>query len=154
MDLIDRGAVAQFCGCIAENSFIGRAVVEPAAFTIHYRDHVGCVIGDKLEQLVTMRKLSPDSLKLKVLVHRVEIEQQNEGCKAANPFSGISPAGSGGLGILAEVAQKDDSRSQRERDGYRETPKPPLPTIDLADSSRRFSRIQGSGIFKLTWHMA
>src|SRR6266566_4938310 len=109
MDLIDRGAVAQFCGCIAENSFIGWAVVEPAAFTIH--------------------KLSPDSLKLKVLVHRVEIEQQNEGCKAANPFSGISPVGSGGLGMLAEVAQKDDSRSQRERDSYREAPKPPLPTF-------------------------
>ena len=133
MDLIDRGAGAQFCGCIAENSFIGGAVVEPAAFTVYYRDHVSCVLSDELKQLVTIRKLSPDSLKLKVLVHRVEIEQQNEGSKAANPFSGISPVGSGGLGMLAEVAQKDDSRSQRERDGYRETPKPPLPALDLAD---------------------
>src|SRR5256885_5364067 len=128
MDLINRGAVAQFCGCIAENSFIGRAVIKPAAFTVHYGDHVGCILSDELKQLVTIRKLSPDSLKLKVLVHRVEIEQQNESSQAANPFSGISPVASGGFGMLAEVAQKDDSRSQCERNGYRETPKPPLPT--------------------------
>ena len=78
MDLIDRGAVAQFCGCIAENSFIGRAVVEPAVFTIHYRDHVGCVFSNELKQLVPLDQLPPDSLQLQVLVHRVEIEQQNE----------------------------------------------------------------------------
>src|SRR5207302_10774600 len=97
MDLIDRGAGAQFCGCIAENSFIGGAVVEPAAFTIHYRDHVGCVLGGELKQLVTIRKLSPDTLKSKVVVHRVEIEQQYEASKDANRFSGISPVGIGGL---------------------------------------------------------
>ena len=56
--------------------------------------------------MVALRKPSPDSLKLQVLVHRVDVKQQNECSQSANPFSEISPVGSAGFGMIAEERQK------------------------------------------------
>src|SRR6267154_2556730 len=152
MNLIDGGAAAQFLRRVPKHLLISRAVVEPAAFTIHHCDHVGCVLSDELEQLVTLRKLTPDSLKLQVLVHRVDVEQQNESSQSSNPFSEISPVGSVGFGMVAEESQKDDSRSQSERDGYGKSPKPPLPAFDLAGPERRPPSAPGGGVMKIERH--
>src|SRR5579863_4106238 len=144
MNLLDGGSAAQFLGGISEHFLIGRTVIEPTARAIDHRDHVRCILTDELKQLVTLSKLAPDSLELQVLVHRIDVEQQNEGRQPANPFPEISPVGSRGFGVLAEEGKKHNSRSQRQRDGYSESPKPPLPPFDLASAERCFPASLGS----------
>src|SRR5712692_9910624 len=102
MNLIDGGTAAQFLGGVPEHLLIGRAVIKPSASTIYHCDHVRCVLSDELEQLVPLSKLATDTLKLKVLVHLVDVKQQNECSQHANPFSEISPVGSSGFGMVAE----------------------------------------------------
>jgi hypothetical protein len=55
--------------------------------------------------------------------------------------------------MVAEKGQKDDSRSQCERDGYSETPQPPLPAFDLASSERSLPLAPWGGILKIDRHL-
>jgi len=45
--------------------------------------------------------------------------------------------------MIAEERQKDDPRSQRQRNGYGKSPKPPLPIFDLAGWERSPPRTPG-----------
>ncbi|MGO9517627.1 MAG: hypothetical protein ACLPND_11325 [Candidatus Korobacteraceae bacterium] len=70
------------------------AGIEPVPGAINDCNHVGGVLGDNFEKLIALGKFATDSLELKLLVNRVDIEQEYKARQPAYPLLKIKPLGS------------------------------------------------------------
>src|SRR5580698_827249 len=76
VNLLEARGGLQFRGRITQNFLIGNAVENPPPFHIHDCDHVGGVLAYKVKQLFPIDQLTADSVNQKVLIDRVEIEEE------------------------------------------------------------------------------
>src|ERR1700722_5064949 len=68
-------------GCrVAQNTFIGGAVVETLAFRIDQRDHIGGVFGDDLKKLFALPGLAPDVEDVELQVRGQYDQRDNRRC--------------------------------------------------------------------------
>jgi len=77
MNLLQWRCRIQFVLAIAEDRLIGRAVVNAMPVPIDHGDHVCSVFTDKLKEAIPLSQLPTDTLQLKVLIDRVNIEQED-----------------------------------------------------------------------------
>ncbi len=136
MDLLNRRSIFQVFGRIPQHLLVRGTVVEPAAFAVHQRNHVRRVFADELKKLVTLRQLPADALQLKMLIDRVQVEQQHQTGQPAHPLAQVEPIVGVRLQVKPGKSERDNAQGQRQGDRNRESPKPPLPAFDLAHLHR------------------
>src|SRR5208282_2276933 len=71
MNLLGRRSGFQVLGRIPEDLLIGGAVVQPATIAVDQRDHIGGILTDELEKLISLSQLASNALELHVLINRV-----------------------------------------------------------------------------------
>ena len=97
MNLLEKRGALQLLVAVAENSRVGRAVVEPAPGRIHDGDHVGGVLADQAEKLFAFHQLMSNPIDLDLLIDRVDVEEQHQADEAANSQAQVQ---------LVEVARR------------------------------------------------
>ena len=58
MNLLERRGLAQLRRRVAEHSLVGGAVVQAPSLDVDQGNHVGCVFGDRLEDLVFLAEFA------------------------------------------------------------------------------------------------
>ena len=101
---------------------VGGAVIDSLTRRIHHRNHICGVFGNEPKQFVMLRELAANSLKLQMLINRIDIEQQNESSQAANTLGKIKPIKGLFAAAIRTKRKKDDSSSQCQRYGYGKNP--------------------------------
>src|SRR5581483_437867 len=122
------------------------------AVAVDHRNHVGGVFGDQLEKLVAVGQFTANALQLKVLPHRVNIEDEHQGGESADPLFEVGPVLRADGIFTSEEREKDDTRGEGERHNDGEGPKPPLAAFDLLNFERWYSQASGGSSCRLRRH--
>ena len=57
------------------------------------RDHIGGILGDDCKELILFRQFAADSLELKLLVNRIDVEQEYKARQSTDPLLQVKPLG-------------------------------------------------------------
>jgi hypothetical protein len=76
MNLLKSRRVFQFLWRVPEDLLVGKAVVNALAIHVNYGDHVGGILTDEAEKLLSSRELTADPMDLKLLIDTVKVKQQ------------------------------------------------------------------------------
>src|SRR5271156_2474464 len=71
-----------------------------------------------------------------MLIDGVDVEQQDQAGQAAHPFPQVKPIAGVRLKVKPGKSEGDEAEGERQGDGDREAPKPPLPAFDVAHLHR------------------
>src|SRR5208282_2681 len=85
VNLFQRRA-GQIARSIAENLLVRGTVIKTVSVLVDHCNHIRGVFADELKELVAFCQLAAYALELEVLIDGVDIEEQYEGGKAANPL--------------------------------------------------------------------
>jgi hypothetical protein len=100
---------------------VSRAVIKAIPVVIDDSDHIGGVLGDELEKLVALSQAMPNTLQLKMLLDRMEVEQENKSRQTTHPLLRISPVRRNIFRVVAVEAKKHNPGGQRKGDCDRES---------------------------------
>ena len=86
VNLFQRRCCTQFGLAVPKDLLVGGAVVKAMTILVDNGNHVCGVFTDELKEAVVLRQLAADALQLQVLIDRIDVEEEDQGGKPANPL--------------------------------------------------------------------
>src|SRR2546427_478171 len=83
MNLLESRRSLKFLRRISQHFLIGEAVVNPLPVHVHDGDHVCCILTDQVKELLSFHQLTADPVDQKMLIDRVEVEEENQAHQAS-----------------------------------------------------------------------